>query len=140
MTEASGRSVGGYSRGMLQRLGLATALVSDPELLLLDEPCSALDPVGRREVLDLVARQRGRRTAIFSSHVLADVQEICDTVGVMREGRLVFQGPLDELLIGRATPAYRVRLRSDGEHESERVGALLRAEPWVTARRDRSWR
>ena len=124
---AADRRVGGYSRGMLQRLGLAATLVGDPELLLLDEPCSALDPQGRREVLDLIAGQRGQRTAIFSSHILADVQEICDTVGVMREGRLIYQGPLHELLTGEATPAYLVRLREP----DERVAELLRAEPWI---------
>jgi ABC-2 type transport system ATP-binding protein len=128
LAEATERRVGGYSRGMLQRLGVASTLVGDPEVLLLDEPCSALDPMGRREVLDLIAGQRGQRTAIFSSHILADVQEICDTVGVMRKGRLIYQGPLHELLTGAAMPAYLVRLRgTDGG-----VAEQLRAEPWVT--------
>ncbi|MEU4215743.1 ABC transporter ATP-binding protein [Actinoplanes sp. NPDC026623] len=129
LADAADRRVGGYSRGMLQRLGLACTVVGEPELLLLDEPASALDPAGRREVLDLISRLRGHATVVFSSHILADVQEVCDRIGVLRAGRLLFQGPLEELLIGRATPAYRVRLRSGGD----RAAALLRQRPWVTS-------
>ena len=94
LADAATRRVGGYSRGMLQRLGLAATVVGEPELLLLDEPASALDPAGRREVLDLIAHLRGHATVVLSSHMLADVQEVCDTVGILRAGRLQFQGPL----------------------------------------------
>lgn len=128
LTEAADRRVGGYSRGMLQRLGLAATVVGEPELLLLDEPASALDPAGRREVLDLIARLRGQATVILSSHILGDVQEVCDTVGVMRAGRLLFQGPLDALLVGRAVPGYRVHLRPPVEPVIQSLGA----QPWVT--------
>lgn len=128
LADSAGRRVGGYSRGMLQRLGLAATVVGDPELLLLDEPASALDPIGRREVLDLIARLRGHATVVFSSHILADVQEVCDRIGILREGRLLFQGPVEELLVGHANPSYIVRLRS-GVPEAE---ALLREQQWVT--------
>jgi len=111
IADAADMAVGGFSRGMLQRLGLAAALVGEPELVLLDEPCSALDPLGRREVLDLIARLRGTATVVFSSHILADVQEVCDTVGILRKGRLLFEGPLQDLLVGSAGPRYLVRLR-----------------------------
>ncbi len=111
IADAADRGVGGFSRGMLQRLGLAASLVARPDLVLLDEPCSALDPLGRREVLDLIARLRGDATVVFSSHILADVQEVCDTVGIMREGKLIFEGPLQRLLVGRAQPRYLARLR-----------------------------
>ncbi len=97
---------------MLQRLGLASTIVNHPRLLLLDEPSSALDPIGRREVLDLVTRLRGEATVVFSSHILADVQEVCDRVGVLRRGRLVYQGSVWELLEERTIPRYLVRLRS----------------------------
>jgi ABC-2 type transport system ATP-binding protein len=129
LADRAGDRTGGYSRGMLQRLGLAATLVGQPELLLLDEPASALDPSGRREVLDLIARLRGRTTVILSSHLLGDVQEVCDTIGILRLGRLLYQGTLDALLVGRAVPAYRVRLRPPVEPAVD----ALRAAPWVTA-------
>ncbi|MEZ4503267.1 MAG: ABC transporter ATP-binding protein [Dehalococcoidia bacterium] len=127
LTDALDRRVGGFSRGMLQRLGLAAALVADPELLLLDEPAAALDPMGRREVLDLIARERGSRTVVFSSHILSDVQEVCDTVGILRNGRLLYQGPLAQLLTGSAAPHYLVRLRD----RPDQVAQVLRDVPWV---------
>lgn len=119
--------VGGFSRGMLQRLGLAATVIGEPQVLLLDEPSAALDPGGRREVLDLVTRLRGRSTVMFSSHILGDVQEVCDTVGILREGRLLFQGSLDELLVGRVGAVYRIRLRGT----DEAVVQSLRDSPWV---------
>jgi ABC-2 type transport system ATP-binding protein len=128
LADAAGRRAGGYSRGMLQRLGLAATMVGRPELLLLDEPASALDPAGRREVLDLIGRLRGHATVVLSSHILGDVQEVCDTVGILREGRLLFQGSLQDLLVGHAVPAFRVRLRSPAEP----AVAALRAADWVT--------
>ncbi len=127
LADVAQRRVGGFSRGMLQRLGIASALVSDPELLIIDEPCSALDPLGRYEVLELVSRLGRRGTVLFSSHILSDVQRVCDTVGVLREGRLMYQGPLDELLTERVSPAYLVRVRPPAEP----VLTALRAEPWV---------
>lgn len=128
LAEAAGRRVGGYSRGMLQRLGLAATVVGDPDVLLLDEPCSALDPAGRREVLDLVARLGGQATVLLSTHLLADVQEVCDAVGVLRAGRLLYQGSLDELLVGRVAPTWTVRCRPP----LEPVEAVLARRPWVT--------
>jgi ABC-2 type transport system ATP-binding protein len=127
IADAADRAVGGFSRGMLQRLGVAATLVGDPDLVLLDEPCSALDPLGRREVLDLIARLRGEATVVFSSHILADVQEVCDTVGILHQGRLVFEGPLRELLVGNAVPRYVVRLRAP----LDAVVAGLKSVDWV---------
>jgi len=127
LADAAGRTVGGYSRGMLQRLGVASTVVARPTLLMLDEPSSALDPAGRREVLDLVARLRGEATVIFSSHILGDVQEVCDTVGILRAGELLFQGPISELLVGSAVPTYRLRVRPPGQ---EAIVTLRRAS-WV---------
>ena len=127
LTDAAHRIVGGYSRGMLQRLGVASTVVARPTLLMLDEPSSALDPAGRREVLDLVARLRGEATVIFSSHILGDVQEVCDTVGILRAGELLFQGPISDLLVGSAVPTYRLRLRPPGDRAIE----ALRRASWV---------
>jgi ABC-2 type transport system ATP-binding protein len=127
LEDAIEKKVGGFSRGMLQRLGLAATVVGDPQVLLLDEPSAALDPAGRREVLDLVARLRGRATVMFSSHILSDVQEVCDTVGILRDGHLLFEGSLDELLVGRAGVTYRVRLRTP----NSAVVQSLEAASWV---------
>ena len=129
LTDAADRRTGGFSRGMLQRLGLAATIVGRPELLLLDEPCSALDPAGRRDVLDLIGRLGGEHTVLFCSHILDDVQEVCDTVGVLRAGEVLFQGPLDDLLVGRAAPEYVVRLRAPVRPVLE----ALQAQPWVQA-------
>jgi ABC-2 type transport system ATP-binding protein len=129
LTDDAHRRVGGYSRGMLQRLGIAATLVGKPRLVLLDEPASALDPGGRREVLDLIARLRGSATVLFSSHILADVQEVCDTVGILDRGRLLFEGPLKDLLVGSAVPRYVVHVRG----EAEPVAARLRQTSWVVS-------
>jgi ABC-2 type transport system ATP-binding protein len=121
------RRVRGFSRGMLQRLGLAATMVSQPEILLLDEPAAALDPQGRREVLDLVAAMRGRATVLFSSHILTDVQAVSDEIGILRRGELVYQGSLDRLLSRYGGNHYTVQLR-DGVDDAVRA---LGDEPWV---------
>jgi ABC-2 type transport system ATP-binding protein len=128
LADSVGRRVGGFSRGMVQRLGLACALVGAPELLILDEPTSALDPAGRAEMLSLVAAMRGRRTVIFSSHILADVQRIADQVGILRDGRLLYQGPTRDLIDTYLEPSWLVRIAGD----PGLVAAALAAEPWVT--------
>ncbi|WP_372736531.1 ABC transporter ATP-binding protein [Nocardioides sp.] len=89
--------IGGYSRGMKQRLGVAQALINAPRLLLLDEPTSALDPMGRKQVLDMLMSLRGHTTVFFSTHILADVERVCDTVAILDQGRVVAQAPIDEL-------------------------------------------
>ena len=95
LEEAADRRVGGFSRGMKQRLGLATVLISEPQLLLLDEPCSALDPFGRREVLNLVSGLKGKTTVLFSTHILGDVESVCDSMTVMNNGRMLYDGSID---------------------------------------------
>lgn len=88
-----------YSKGMLQRIGLAQALLNEPRVVLLDEPMSGLDPIGRREVRDLLLRLKSEgRTVFFSSHIIPDVEVVCDRVGILVGGRLVAQGPIDEIL------------------------------------------
>jgi ABC-2 type transport system ATP-binding protein len=113
---------------MLQRLGLASVVVSGPDLLLLDEPAAALDPGGRREVLDMVADLRGDATVVFSSHILDDVQEVCDTVGILRRGSLVYEGSLEQLVAGTdRLPAYEIAVRGD----APAVADLLRSCDWA---------
>ena len=96
---AADRPVRRLSKGMLQRTGLAAALVADPELLILDEPMSGLDPVGRKEVRDLIVDERRLgRTIFFSTHILSDVETLCDWVTILRKGEVVVEGKLRELL------------------------------------------
>jgi len=128
LADAASRRVSGLSRGMLQRLGLACALVGDPQLLILDEPTSALDPAGRADMLGLVAAMRGTRTVIFSSHILADVQRVADQVGILRDGRLLYEGGTRELMDTYLTPSWLVRV-ADG---LDAVAAALAGQPWVT--------
>jgi ABC-2 type transport system ATP-binding protein len=90
-----------FSKGMLQRVGLAQALVNDPEVVILDEPMSGLDPIGRRQVRDLIASLRaGGTTVFFSSHIIADIEVLCDRVAILSRGRLTHLGRLDELREG----------------------------------------
>jgi ABC-2 type transport system ATP-binding protein len=96
---AADRPVRRLSKGMLQRTGLAAALVADPELLILDEPMSGLDPVGRKEVRDIILSERDNgRTIFFSSHILSDVETMCDQVTILRKGSVVVSGRLSDLL------------------------------------------
>jgi ABC-2 type transport system ATP-binding protein len=96
---AADRPVRRLSKGMLQRTGLAAALVADPELLILDEPMSGLDPVGRKEVRDLILRERDQgRTIFFSTHILSDVEMMCDHVTILRKGSVVVSGAMETLL------------------------------------------
>lgn len=127
LSDAADRRVKGYSRGMLQRLGLAAVVVNAPDLLLLDEPAAALDPAGRREVLDLVATLAGRTTVLFSSHILDDVQEVCDEIGILRRGEIVYQGSLDGLLSRFSTDTFVVKIRE----ETDAVRSDLESQPWV---------
>lgn len=94
----------GFSKGMRQRVGFAVALVGDPPLLILDEPMSGLDPVGRRTIRELILRCRDeKKTLFFSSHVLSDVERICDRVGILVKGRLIQQGRIDTVTGGHVS-------------------------------------
>jgi len=128
LADVARRRVGGFSRGMLQRLGLAATVIGEPELLLLDEPAAALDPAGRREVLDIVKALQGRATVIFSSHILDDVQQVCDAIGILNHGALAYEGTLDDLVADRGRAIeYRVTTRSDAGAVAER----LREAAWI---------
>ena len=96
LTKAN-RKIGGFSRGMKQRLGIAQALLGEPKLLICDEPTSALDPMGRKDILDILTALRGRTTVIFSTHILSDVERICDRVAFLHKGRIVLASAISEL-------------------------------------------
>jgi len=119
--------VGGFSRGMKQRLGIAQALINAPSLLMLDEPTSALDPIGRREVLEMVASLRGRTTVFFSTHILADVERVCDAVAVLERGRVVANAGISELT-ERAANRLIVEVEGDG---AAAVAGALATRPWL---------
>lgn len=131
LSDAVNRPVGGFSRGMRSRLGLAAGLIGKPTLLIADEPAAALDPAGRSEIIDLLAGLAGSVTVIVSSHDLPDVERICDQIGVMAQGRLVYQGATSELL-KKAGPALRVVVRPP----TARLIAALRAASWVRSVRE----
>lgn len=91
------KKIGGFSRGMKQRLGIAQALLNEPKLLICDEPTSALDPVGRKEILDILQQVKGKTTVVFSTHILSDVERICDHIAVLNKGKIALSGTLSEL-------------------------------------------
>jgi ABC-2 type transport system ATP-binding protein len=99
LRHAADRPIGKFSKGMMQRIGLAQALLHDPELLVLDEPMSGLDPIGRKEVRDLLVEQRERgKTLLFTSHILSDVELLCDRVVIMNRGEITSEGQVHDLL------------------------------------------
>jgi len=128
MADKARRHVRGLSGGERQRLGVAQALIADPDLVMMDEPSAGLDPTGRHDMLDLIAGIGGDATVFYSTHILDDVERVSDMVVMINAGRAIAQGPLDTILEASAA-AYTVRLRG------ETAGALARltAEPWVSA-------
>jgi ABC-2 type transport system ATP-binding protein len=132
LSDAAERRIGGYSGGMRQRLGIGQAIVAEPELLILDEPVSSLDPEGRRDLLALVGELRASSTVVFSTHVLADVERVCDRVAILDQGRLVTDGPLDALLEEYAGPVYRLDPEPGQAAQVAALVAALDAADWVT--------
>ena len=125
LRHAMDRPIGKFSKGMMQRIGLAQALLHDPELLVLDEPMSGLDPIGRKEVRDLLIEQRERgKTLLFTSHILSDVELLCDRVVIMQQGEITSEGQVHDLLetagrqveirLSSASQALKDSLRSRG--------------------------
>jgi ABC-2 type transport system ATP-binding protein len=126
-----------YSRGMLQRLGIADALVKDPDVLILDEPTTAIDPLGVVEVLDLLrrlVRERGM-AILLSSHLLNQVQSVCDRIGIFASGRLIGQGTMAELSarFGDGTAHLEVGLETTSGAEAEQAAAVLAGVPGVAS-------
>ena len=109
------KRISGYSRGMRQRLGIAQALLNSPKLLICDEPTSALDPLGRKEILDIILKIKDFTTVIFSTHILSDVEAICDHVVVLDKGKNVIEGSIDELKNIKRKNTIKIRFKSDKE-------------------------
>ncbi|MDO8491577.1 MAG: ABC transporter ATP-binding protein [Dehalococcoidia bacterium] len=126
---AASRRIGGYSRGMKQRLGIAQALMNRPAVLLLDEPCSALDPIGRLEVLETLVKLKEQKTTVFmSSHILADVERVCDVVAVIDKGKLIVQAGVEELRQRFAHPVFELEF----DQPADSAIPLLQKVPGVT--------
>jgi ABC-2 type transport system ATP-binding protein len=132
LSEAATRKVGGYSGGMKQRLGIAQALLNQPEVLFLDEPASALDPAGRRDILEIIGGLRGKTTVFMSTHILADAERVSDQVAIINRGRLVVEASLTDLQNRYAQPVF---VLEPEPNQAVKVADLLRqlqAEAWVT--------
>ncbi|MCE9542395.1 MAG: ABC transporter ATP-binding protein, partial [Verrucomicrobia bacterium] len=135
LTESGDRRISGYSKGMLQRIGLAQAMVHDPRLLILDEPTAGVDPAGSRQIRDLILQLKARgKTILLTSHLLEQVQEVCDRVGILAKGHLVREGALD--ILTRVTGQTEFIIENAGHELQEEIARLAasRGARLVTAR------
>ncbi|MDD5190565.1 MAG: ABC transporter ATP-binding protein [Dehalococcoidales bacterium] len=124
---AAKRRIGGYSRGMRQRLGIAQALINRPKVLFMDEPTSALDPIGRKEVLDLIANLKQNTTVFMSTHILSDVERVCDLVGIIDKGKLVTVSTVGALQKQYARSIFEMEFTENAAGFVE----TLRKVPWL---------
>jgi len=120
------RKVGGYSRGMKQRLGIAQAMLNHPKVLFLDEPTSALDPIGRRDVLDLIGKLKEEATIFMSTHILSDVERVCDNVAIIDKGKLLVTSTVDELRHKYARSVFEIEFEEDDKTFVE----TIQTRPW----------
>ena len=128
LTDKADRPVKGFSGGERQRLGIAQAQVNYPNLIILDEPAASLDPIGRKDVLEVLSRLREHTTIFYSTHILDDVQRVSDTVIILNKGTLVAQGPIEELLARDQAVTFTLTIKGEGAS----VETRLRNQPWVT--------
>jgi ABC-2 type transport system ATP-binding protein len=129
--EGSNRRIRGFSRGMKQRLGIAQALLNEPKLLICDEPTSALDPVGRKEILDILAIAKERTTVVFSTHILSDVERICDSVGILNQGKLALEGNVAEIKNNYRKDVVQIELAKS--YPVDAIMKKLKEKPYVSA-------
>lgn len=128
LSNKADRPIKGFSGGERQRLGIAQAQVNYPDLLILDEPAASLDPIGRKDVLEVMEKLRAHTTIFYSTHILDDVQRVSDTVVILNRGELVTQGPIEELLAWGQADTFTLTVEGD----SASVEARLRCQPWVS--------
>jgi len=127
LIDAKNKRISTYSGGMKQRLGIAQALINNPEVIIMDEPVSALDPIGRKEVLEVIERLKKNHTILFSTHILSDVDRICDDVIIINNGKLVISSPLADLKEKYASPILEVEFVSNPINILEKI----KHEKWV---------
>ncbi|MHB1154784.1 MAG: ABC transporter ATP-binding protein [Eubacteriales bacterium] len=123
------KKISGFSRGMKQRLGIAQALLNEPKLLICDEPTSALDPIGRKEILDILRQVKGKTTVLFSTHILSDVERICDHIAVLHGGKLALSGTLTEVKSQHKLDSLFIEFA--GQTEKERFTASPQLAPYI---------
>ncbi len=128
LSDKADRPVQGFSGGEMQRLGIAQAQINEPDLLILDEPAAALDPMGRRDVLNIMEQLREKATIFYSTHILDDVERVSDRVVILNKGQLVAQGPIEALLQAEEGAVYHVALKGDVELAKARI----ERQPWVS--------
>ncbi len=133
LSDVRKRRIGGFSHGMRQRLGLAQAMYNHPEVLFLDEPVSALDPAGRKEVLDLIGQMRQQATVFMSTHILADVERVCDAVGIIDHGKLVVEARQDDLVARYTVPAFNLECETGSEESFKTWCESLRPLEWISS-------
>ena len=131
LVDAANRRIGGYSGGMRQRIGIGQAMLPRPSVLFLDEPVSSLDPAGRRDVLEMISRLRGTCTVFMSTHILNDVERVCDRVGILDHGRLIAEAPMDELLASHARPILELDPEPGQDAAVDVLVAMVRAQAWT---------
>lgn len=112
LSKKANKRIHGFSRGMKQRLGIAQAMLNNPKLLICDEPTSALDPLGRKEILDILLQVKEHTTVIFSTHILSDVERICDEVGLLHKGKLAVGGTIEEIRKRHQEDEFEVEFRT----------------------------
>ena len=131
LVDAANRRIGGYSGGMRQRIGIGQAMLPRPSVLFLDEPVSSLDPAGRRDVLEMISRLRGTCTVFMSTHILNDVERVCDRVGILDHGRLIAEAPMAELLASHARPLLELDPEPGQDAAVDALVAMVRAQAWT---------
>lgn len=129
LADKADRSIKGFSGGERQRLGIAQAQINYPDLLILDEPAAALDPMGRHDVLEVMERLRKYTTIFYSTHILGDVQRVSDTVAILNHGELITQAPIEQLLAGSGGLTYMIVTKGNADG----IQATLSSQPWVSA-------
>jgi len=123
------KKIGGFSRGMKQRLGIAQALINNPKVIFLDEPTSALDPIGRKDVMDIIAKLAGKVTVFFSTHILADIERVCDRVVILNKGRVQIEDTMENLRKENSRQGVSVELEADSLCDN--FVSVLKQQKWV---------
>jgi ABC-2 type transport system ATP-binding protein len=131
LKDAAKRHIKGFSGGMMQRLGIAQAMIHQPPVLFLDEPTSALDPAGRYEVLELINKLRGKTTVFLSSHILQDVERVCDTIAIIRKGELILVSDREELISRFEANTVKLTFNSSQNPDLTRLVKLVEPKNWL---------